>query len=333
MRKAQYSTLLMALLAVAAAAPAQGFYRLRNDGGMAVLLRPDRKPMRLRAQDGLRVVAPSPRADLPPGFVDERTGEIIRALESKGFNAIGPGSDAELWRRLPFIESLALSGQLASAQGNSVVDVYAPGFRQQVQDLVGIAVRPRREDHSLIGYMSDDGLEWEPNRQPEILLKSYLALPWTGNDAGRERVVDYLRERYGSNIAALRLAWHVQASDFTTLRPPANPDDAVARDAAGFAALVLARYLSVVAAAIHREDTNHLFLGADLTYSAQQPLGSIWSTADVASVRLQPGQNPVTVVAALRKMTSRPVLLQLARCTDAANLPKGIIGYSCPAVP
>lgn len=328
MRKAQYSTLLMALLAVVVAAQAQtGFYRVGQLEGHAVLLDPGGAAVLLRARNGQKLTASG--TPLSPAEVDQRTPQVIRALRQEGFNSIGPGSDAALWHRgLPYIEALALSGQLASEQENSVVDVYAERFQQQVQDLVAIAVRPRLQDHSLIGYMSDDGLEWAPNREPEMLLDSYLALPWTGADAGRQHVVDYLRKRYGSNITALRAAWHVKAHDFTTLQPPAQPNGAVARDAAAFAARVLARYLSIIAAAVHRDDPHHLFLGANLAFAADGPMGSIWSIGDIASVELQSGQNPSAVAAALAKITRHPLLLDLAACGSGASLPN-VIGYFC----
>lgn len=325
MRKAQYSTLLMALLVVVVAARAQsGFYRLGQINGRATLLNPGGIAVVLRAKNDLRLPG-----ELSPADVDGRAQQIIGTLRRDSFNAIGPGSDAALWHRgLPYIEALALSGQLASEQGNSVVDVYAERFRQQVQELVAIAVRPRLQDHSLIGYMSDNGLRWAPNRKPEILLDSYLALPWTGADAGRQHVVDYLRERYGSNIAALRAAWHVKARDFTTLQPLAKPNGAVARDAAGFSVRVLARYLSIIAAAVHRDDPNHLFLGANLTFAVNAPMGSIWSIGDIASVELQPGQKPEAIAAALAKITRHPLLLELTACGSGASLPN-VVGYLC----
>lgn len=275
----------------------------------------------LRALDNIRLITPSaPRTDLAPAYVDQRTASLVAAMKSAGFNAVGPGSDAEMWGRgLPYAESLQLSGQLAAEQQLDVPDVYANGFAELVRDLVQVAVRPRRRDATLIGYFSDDGLAWAPNRHPSAVLATYLLLPWS--DGGRAAAVDFLRLRYRSDTAAVRRAWGVQASDFTTLAPPAHPNRAFAADAAAFSAQVLARYLSLVAADLHRDDPVHRFLGANLTFSFAGALGSIWSIADVASVRLRSGQNASAVAAALERVTARPIWLEITGCGAA---PAGI---------
>ncbi|MGH9488564.1 MAG: hypothetical protein ACRD04_13365 [Terriglobales bacterium] len=337
---AQYSTLLrrMLPLLLLVASPAQGFFRLQPVAGGWLLLNPAGTSVQLRALNHVQLVpASGVPLDLSPAYVLRRTAALNAAIRQDGFNAIGADSDAALWQRgLPYVESLQLSRQLASQQQNPAVNVYAPDFAATVAVLVRVAVRPRRHDHRLIGYLSDDGLPWAPNRNPELLLASYLALPWSARaSGGREHAVDYLRLRYGNDIAALRRAWHTDASDFTSASAPQLPNPAFAADAAGFSAQVLARYLSVVARALHRQDPNHLFLGANLQFRPAGKLGSIWSIAAVASVRLAPGANVAQVVAALAQRTARPLWLELEGCRTvpppdlaAALANPRVIGFS-----
>ncbi len=336
MLKAQYFTLLAVLIwAILGRAQAPlHFYRLQQVHGVWWLQSPQGALTIARGLNGIRLITPSaPRTDLAPFYVDQRTAALIVAMRRSGFNVVGSGSDAEMWHRgLPYVESLQLSSQLSAEQQNGVMDVYAPGFASQVQDLVEVAVRPRLRDPSLLGYFSDDGLAWAPNQEPETVLDTYLGLPWS--KPGRAAAVDFLRLRYASNIVALRRSWGVKANDFTTAVPPPRATAAYRADAAGFAAQVLARYLGMVTAAIHRDDPRHLFLGAKLSLARHNNLGSIWSTADVASVRLAPGQNAAAVAGVLAQRTARPIWIEIEGCgapppsRDAMLANPQVIGYS-----
>ncbi|HEY7837112.1 MAG TPA: hypothetical protein VIC54_00780 [Terriglobales bacterium] len=292
------------------AASASGFYRLATSTGPARLLAPGGEPMPLLAADHIHLISPSaPRTDLAPDYVDRRSQAILAGLRAWGFNALGGDTDADVWHRgLPFIESLGISAHLQANQQTALFDVYAPDFPAQVAALAQAACAPEAGDSQLIGYLSDEGLTWDPAPHAALVLSYYLQLPQGA--PGRERAEDYVRIRYHSDIRRLDQAWGEAAKDFIALTVPAantRQFAAFAADAAPFAQQVLVRYLQVVANAIHAADPNHLYLGAGLDPGAD---GLAWTVPDVDSVRLSPAADPGPIITAL----PRPALAMETGC-------------------
>lgn len=270
------------------------------------------------------VTASAPTTDLAPAYVDARTLAMVNMLKQWGFNAIGGDADADIWHRgLPFIESLDLSRHLQAMAQTAVFDVYAPTFAAQVDQIVTDACAPRAADPELIGYVSDQGLDWDPVRHPATVLAFYLSLPLQA--PGRQRAMDFLRLRYDDDVRPLNRAWGTRAKDFTELAPPpsaaANP--AFVHDAEPFAEQVLVRYMQAAANAIHQADPNHLYLGANLAANPrglprpQTNLALAWNVADVASFRAPDSAIPA-FVAALTTVVHRPLLLRFEGCAATA---------------
>lgn len=365
MRYRQYFTLLatVALLGFGLGEFAHGravqpqraiaYFRIGTGSQASQLLSPEGEVFHLRALAGLRLVSPAgPRTDLSPAYVDQRAGAILTGLRQLGFNTIGGESDADLWHRgVPYIETLDLAAHLAAQQQQPVVNVYDPGFVAAARAWAEMACAPRAGDPTLIGYLSDTALDWDQPAPAARLLTEYLALP--AGTAGRERAEDYVRIRYGSDIQKLNRAWGTRVSDFISLQVPAatNPAATAAfrRDAAPFAARVLARYLQTAADAIHAADANHLFLGASLSAPAEPGLAQggssatvpspqsnaalLWQIADVASVTVAENQDIAQAVDRIRHITSRPILLRVEGCSpDPSSLAPalrqpGVMGY------
>lgn len=297
-----------------------GFFRL-GAGASPRLIAPNGQPITLRAVSHVHLISPSaPRTDLAPAYVDERSQAIVANLRQWGFNALGGDVDADLWHRgLPFIQSLDLAQHLQAEQQTALFDVYAPGFPAQVQALAQAACAPALNENQLIGYVSDQGLTWDPARHAAEVLTFYLQLPVGA--PGRRRAEDYLRVRYGSNIKRLNQAWGGKAQDFISLTLPAANAAAFAADAAPFARQVLVRYLQQAANAIHAADPNHLYLGAELDPSGGGPE---WAIPDVDSVRLSPAQDPAPVIATLPK----PVLAIEEGCGTVAAATQSLLDNS-----
>ncbi|MGH3183119.1 MAG: hypothetical protein ACRDOE_14630, partial [Streptosporangiaceae bacterium] len=263
-RKVQY--FIAALIAIAAAALAaqiqdNGYYTVAERGGRAWLVTPAGSPVLVLALNHVHLIsATAPRTDLAPAYVDQRAGQVLSWMQALGFNALGGDADADLWHRgLPYLELLDISHHLQAEQQTPMVDVYAADFAGQVAALAQAACVPRARDPELIGYFSDDGLDWDPSLHAAEMLRYYLKLPLSA--PGRQRAMDYLRIRYGSDIRAANRAWGVKARDFLELSTPAPGGEAAfAADAAGFANQVLVRYLQTTADAIHAADPNHLYL-------------------------------------------------------------------------
>lgn len=304
-------------------AQASGFYTVAQRRGSAWLISPAGVPQLLLAVNHIRLVtASAPRTDLAPAYVDQRSAAIITGLKQWGFNALGGDTDADVWHRgLPYIESLDLSRHLQAVAQTSVFDAYAPSFAAQVEEIVLDACLPRAQDPDLIGYMSDQGLDWDPDSHPDVVLAYYLSLPLQA--PGRQRAMDFLRLRYDDDIRPLDRAWGTRARDFTDLQAPASPasNPAFVKDAQPFGEQVLVRYLQSAANAIRRADPNHLFLGANLAASAQAlPLPQsntalAWNIPDVASF-VAPASNAPAWAAALASLVKKPLLLRFSGCNN-----------------
>ena len=332
-----WGTAAVLFLATAGGMRAQmggGFYRLAQPAaGTAWWIDPAGTPWLLLGVNQLRV-APAGAPGLAPVTVDQRATAILSRVRALNFNTVGAGSDADLWNRgLPYVESLDLWSHLAATQQTPLVDVYAPDFTLQVRALVQMACAPRVGDHKLIGYLTDNGLDWDPGRDATAVLKFYLQLPLSA--PGRARAQDFLRNRYHSDIGGLNRAWGSAARDFITLAPPERVNAAFAADAAGFAAAVLARYQQVAADAIHATDPNHPDLGAALAPPATlPPPGSDaalnWSIPDVVTVRMDPGVNPSAQLRLLETLSPRPLLVEWEGCGAVTTAAQQI--FAVPAV-
>lgn len=308
--------------------------------GAAWLITPGGNAQLLLAANHIRLISPTaPRTDLEPAYVDQRTAAIVAGLRLEGFNALGGNTDADVWHRgLPYIESLDLSSHLQAVAQTPAVDVYAPDFGSQLDALTAAACAPRQHDPDLIGYVSDEGLRWDPVDHPTAVLAFYLSLPLSAE--GRQHAADYLRLRYNDDIRGLNRAWGVRDKDFTTVAAPGNAarNPGFLRDAAPFGEQVLVRYVQAAANSIHAADPNHLYLGANLSLDPAWPpaAGSdaalVWGIPDVATVRLAPGMDAMALLKTAGALTSKPLLLSIEGCTAQPSLSTmfrtpGLIGY------
>jgi|GEM_PF-4328110 len=316
----QYSIGMLALAIgcgwVAAPLRAQSgqFYQVTTRGGVAWLLSPRGAPTLLLGLNRVLLITPSaPRTDLAPEYVDQRAAHLVSALEAAGFNTLGPDTDADLWHRgVPYTQTLELSRHLQADQQTSLVDVYAADYAEKLRALVEAACRPRAHDPDLVGYFSDDGLDWDPASHPTTALAYYLGLPLAA--PGRQRATDFLRDRYHSDIAIFNRTWGIKVKDFIDAAFPAAPNAAAIHDAVAFANQVLLRYLQTASDAIHATDPNHLYLGASLGFAPATAASLEWNIPDVASVGLLPGQDPGAVLSGLQDITPHPLLLEAHGC-------------------
>lgn len=225
-----------------------------------------------------------------------------------GFNTIGAWSDPELWTRdvaYTIILDIAVHAGADWWHGRPV-DVYAPHFEEAARDLAEKLCVPRKADHFLLGYFSDNELRWGPDwRGRETVLEMYLKLP--ADAAGRQKALGFLRERYQDDIRKLNEAWGVKASDFSNILTPGNTE-AFKKDAEQFLEGVATRYFEVCARAIHSADPNHLFLGARLAGRVPDAVLRGARAAEVISVNIY-DFDPRPLVEHIFQVTGRPVLI------------------------
>ncbi len=246
---------------------------------------------------------------------------VLARLRSWGFNTIGAWSDSELWDlEMPYTVILDIAGRAgADWQHGRPADVFDARFEETARKIAQDECAHRAQSHILIGYFSDNELRWGPDwRGKETMLTMYLEL--ASASAGRERAIEFLREKYGNDIGRLNRTWHVEAKDFASV--PSRPDaDSFLADADEFLGLVASRYFEVCARALHAADPNHLYLGARFAGRVPDPVIRAARAADVVSVNIY-SFDPQPLVTHVYELTGKPVLItEFAFRAEDSGLP------------
>ncbi len=224
------------LLAMASSAFAQlGYFRVENRGGVWWLIDPKGSPTVSIGVDAIRYegdkiqrTQSSPYLEAVQKSYPDRKAweqEVLARLKMWGFNTIGAWSDPELWNRdVPYTVMLNIAARAgADWLHGKPVDVYDSRFERTAQEIAHQECVPRARDHFLIGYFSDNELRWGPDwRGKENMLALYLQL--SSGAPGRQRAIDFLRQRYGDDIRGLNRAWKVTAKNYTDIPPMAETD-------------------------------------------------------------------------------------------------------------
>jgi agarase len=247
--------------------------------------------------------------------------EALARIRLWGFNTVGAWSDPELWiHAVPYTVILDFATRAGANWQNGIpVDVYNPRFEKTAHDIAGEICQPRRFDHSLLGYFSDNELRWGSDwRGKETMLDMYLKLP--ANVAGHQKAVEFLQEKYAGDIRKLDQAWGVSAAGFEEVEV-AGSTDAYVSDAAEFLEKVATRYFEVSERAIHGADPNHLYLGARFAGKPPEAVLRGARHADVVSINVYEF-DPRPAVHAVFKVTGRPVLVgEFAFRAENSGLP------------
>jgi hypothetical protein len=296
----------------------QGFFQVGERAGVWWLIWPSGEPSISVGVDTIRYQGdPIGRTDRTPYLEAVKRiypgrnawdSAVLSRLTGWGFNTIGAWSDPQLWKgEFPYTVILDIAERAgADWEHGNPVDVYASRFESTAHEIADEECRPRAQERFLVGYFSDNELRWGPDwRGKETILEMYLKLP---SDAmGRQRAVEFLRQRYGNDIGKLNHAWEVEAKDFTTIPLPGKTD-AYRDDAEQFLAAVAERYFQVCAQAIHSTDTHHLYLGARFAGEAPDVVFRATHFADVASINIY-SFDPQPLAERLHKLAGKPVLI------------------------
>jgi hypothetical protein len=313
---------LLLLASVSILAPAavaqQGYFHVEQRDGVWWLIDPSGAPTlsvgvdhMAYEPDRIKGTGPCPYAEAAAKIYPDRNAWGLGALariRTWGFNTIGAWSDPELWTHgVPYtiIRDIA---QRAGADWwhGKPVDVYDPRFEEAAREIAGTVCAPRRYDHSLIGYFSDNELRWGPDwRGKETMLEMYLKLP--EGSAGRQAAIKFLHEGYGGEISRLNSAWNVKAADFESVLPAAETD-AYKADSEAFLKRVADRYFEVCKTALHNADPNHLYLGARFAGRVPDAVFRAARVLDVVSINIY-SFDPRPLVQQVYQLSGRPILI------------------------
>jgi hypothetical protein len=322
---------LILLISITPAFAQEGYFRVEARNGIWWIIDPRGAPMLSTGvdhisyeSDRIKGTGTCPYAEALDHIYSDRNAwglEALARIRRWGFNTVGAWSDPELWiHAVPYTVILDFATHAgANWQSGIPVDVYDPRFEKTAHDIAGEICQPRRFDHTLLGYFSDNELRWGADwRGKQTMLEMYLKLP--AGAAGHQKAVDFLEEKYAGDIRKLDQAWSVSAAGFEEVQVGGSTD-AYLSDAAEFLEKVATRYFEVSERAIHDADPNHLYLGARFAGKPPDAVLRGARNADVVSINVY-DLDPRPAVDKVFKATGRPVLVgEFAFRAENSGLP------------
>jgi hypothetical protein len=231
-------------------------------------------------------------------------------LMSWGFNSLGAWSDETISeitlnnQRLAYAPIVDIGANFVSMKQKGAgawqygifPDVFDPDFEPFALKRAAVVCSPRANDHSLLGWFTDNELRWGPDwRGSEDLITMFMAMP--AGVPGKKAAVDLLRERY-TDVKKFNDVWNTtfnswdEVLEATTIKQPvqrkavyqqnkeserqANEADpkraAFIADSDAFLARLADRYFRITAEAVKAADPNHMNFGARFAYVPPQPV-------------------------------------------------------------
>jgi hypothetical protein len=109
--------------------------------------------------------------------------QVTERMQEWGFNTIGPWSDEDIYQQAGLYYTVIIAaGRQPGQRGGPLgdfPDVFSPKFEEAVEKGVAASAGRHRNSPKLIGYFTDNELEWSEN-----LLDKFLLLP--DGQPGRE---------------------------------------------------------------------------------------------------------------------------------------------------
>jgi agarase len=234
---------------------------------------------------------------------------VAERLMSWGFNSLGAWSDDAIAEVAVKNQHLA-HGTIVDLGANFVEqkqktaawlhgifpDAFDPDFETIVHQRAREICTPLANDHSLLGWFTDNELRWGPDwRGTDDLITMFMALP--GNVPGKKAAVALMRERY-TDVKKFNDVWNTtfnswdEVADATSIKQPftrkavyaqnkeseqlANEADpkraAFVADSDAFLARLAERYFRITAEAVKAADPNHMNFGSRFAYVPPQPV-------------------------------------------------------------
>jgi hypothetical protein len=225
--------------------------------------------------------------------------ETLTWLKAWGFNTIGDWSDPSLWamHRLPYTAPLSLEGEydkIVSVDDwwGPMPDPFSPRFAAAADKMARDAAARFRGDPYLIGYFVDNELPWgkgSPSNPREYyaLAIGALAAP-PASPAKSAFVADLVaayREpgRLGQAWGMSLTSWEALRAVAFTLAPSTLNNPPVRRDLAAFTRRFAEAYFRTIAAALHRYDPDHLYLGSRFAWQTGEAVEACARWCDVVT--------------------------------------------------
>ena len=202
-------------------------------------------------------------------------------------------------------------------------DVFSSNFSAQAEAIAAAAIPPRASDESLIGWQTDNELNFGA-----LGLSAYLN--GFADSEGGAACVAWLQARYAT-LAAINAAWGTSATTWTgsptgigyhLAHDAGVKRAAVAADDAEWTAAVMDRYYNVTVGLIRKYDPNHLVSGVRFSQTTDQVLAVAARYCDLLDLHDYGDLPDITKMQAIYAATGRPMVLGEFSFTAAdSNMP------------
>lgn len=243
-------------------------------------------------------------------------------LQAWGFNTIGNWSDPALGQahRLPYTRSINIAGDYANVASGydywgRMPDPFDPRFVQAADVAVAKASAGVRDDPYLLGYFADNELAWAGTGPQGRWGLALGTLAGEARSPAKQGFIAMLRKEYVSP-ETLASAWGIALTSWDELETtgyrapqPGEAHPAIARDYSAWLRRYADAYFHTVAAAIHRHDPHHLFLGGRFAVNTPEAVAACAQYCDVVSFNVYADLPQHGFDADAMRKLDRPVLI------------------------
>lgn len=310
--------------------PASDYVRVKQIDGRWWFVHGDHKFL------SLGVNAVQPKHTEPPGFSMPKDGryydaltkyngdraawmaDVVARFKLWNFTTVAGFSDDYLYTNAPLYHTRVVWFGEWGDKDNRLIDVFSEKYAAEVDAVARRDVAPSATNRYLIGWFVNNEMPWYGERgwptSPLVsLLSRYMLLPEKA--AGKQKLVEFLRERYAGDFAAFASNWTAKADSFETLaqaRQIAPVRRESKRDTVAWSGVVADQYFKLASETLRRYDTNHLFLGVRFAERAQEPvMAACGRYADVVSVNhyRKTGRFDDVRVGTIAALAGKPVMI------------------------
>ena len=217
-------------------------------------------------------------------------------LQAWGFNTLGNWSDDALgtMHRVAYTLPIYIDGTFGNVSSGfdywgRMPDPFDPRFAQAVEHAVANAAARARQDPWLLGYFADNELAWAGMGPQGRWGLAVGTLRGEARSDAKQAFIAMLKKKY-DEPAKLAAAWGIALTDWRALNAtnfaapePNEAHPAIAEDYSAWLRLYADRYFGTVAAAIHRHDPHHLFLGGRFAVNTPEAVASCARYCDAIS--------------------------------------------------
>ncbi|MHB9033945.1 MAG: hypothetical protein ACYC6L_12975 [Anaerolineae bacterium] len=240
-----------------------------------------------------------------------------KRLRQWGFNTVGCWSSESMFTQ-GLAYTLALNASTYAGGDwlhNEFPDVFSAAFRDGTAQAAEKLCKPRRDDPMLLGYFTDNELDWNGFRRGVSLFDNFMARD--ASTSGKQAMIQMLKARYQDNVTAFNKNWDTalagieELTELRTLIPgPAADLDEVRADKDAYLRLAAGTYFKTCREIIQAADPNHMILGVRFAGRAElivaQECGKY---VDIVSFNDYNYDVPADKLWELARATYRPIMI------------------------